>query len=107
MKLEGSKLLNRDEIQALISRGLNYVLFSKTLERIYKKQYQNEAALEFRFRGPIILLLYLYLSYGIYQNISASEQVHQWFALYSWVGVIVLVAWALSFIRKLDPYFDV
>lgn len=107
MKLEGSKLLNRDEIQALISRGLNYVLFSKTLERIYKKQYQNEAALEFRFRGPIILLLYLYLSYGIYQNISASEQVHQWFTLYSWVGVIVLVAWALSFIRKLDPYFDV
>ena len=42
MKLEGSKLLNRDEIQALISRGLNYVLFSKTLERIYKKQYQND-----------------------------------------------------------------
>jgi diguanylate cyclase (GGDEF)-like protein len=106
MKLEGSKLLNRNEIQALISRGLNYVHFSKKLEPIYKKQYQHEAALEFRFRAPIIFLLYIYLSYGIYQNISESAQVHQWLTLYAWVGFIIFTAWIVSFIRRFDQYFD-
>lgn len=105
MKLEGSKLLNRNEIQALILRGLNYVHFSKTLESVYRRQYQNEAALEFRYRAPIILFLYLFLSYGIYQNISSTE-VYQWLALYSWVGIIILVAWIFSFIRSLDQFFD-
>lgn len=54
-----------------------------------------KSALEFCFSTHYFVAI-PYLSYGIYQNISASEQVHQWFALYSWVGVIVLVAWALS-----------
>ncbi|OTG91569.1 GGDEF domain-containing protein [Acinetobacter sp. ANC 3813] len=106
MKLEGSKLLSRNEIQALISRGLNYVYFSKTLEPVYKRQYQHEAALEFRFRAPIILILYLFLSYGIYQNISSGTQFVQWFALYAWVGVIIFAAWLISFIRKFDQYFE-
>jgi len=77
MKLEGSKLLSRSEIQALISKGLNYVYFSKKLEAIYKQQYQNEAALEL-----------------------------QWFSLYAWVGVIILAAWLLSLIKKLNRFFD-
>ena len=97
MKLEGSKLLSRSEIQALISKGLNYVYFSKKLEAIYKQQYQNEAALEFRFRAPIIFMLYAFLSFGIYQVIPAGEKAQQWFSLYAWVGVIILAAWLLSF----------
>lgn len=106
MKLEGSKLLSRSEIQALISKGLNYVYFSKKLEAIYKQQYQNEAALEFRFRGPIIFMLYAFLSFGIYQVIPAGEKAQQWFSLYAWVGVIILAAWLLSLIKKLNRFFD-
>jgi len=106
MKLEGSKLLSRSEIQALISKGLNYVYFSKKLEAIYKQQYQNEAALEFRFRAPIIFMLYAFLSFGIYQVIPAGEKAQQWFSLYAWVGVIILAAWLLSLIKKLNRFFD-
>lgn len=107
MKLEGSKLLSRNEIHALISKGLNYVYFSKKLEPIYRRQYQHEAALEFRYRAPIIFLLYIYLSYGIYQNLSETEQASQWLLLYSWVGIIIFIAWLFSFVRRFDHLFDI
>lgn len=106
MKLEGSKLLSRSEIQALISKGLNYVYFPGKLEAIYKQQYQNEAALEFRYRAPIIFMLYAFLSYGIYQIIPTHEKAYQWFSLYAWVGIIVLAAWLLSMFKKLNRFFD-
>ncbi|MDM9635075.1 GGDEF domain-containing protein, partial [Acinetobacter baumannii] len=75
------------------------------LETIYRFQYQNGAAYEFRYRAPIILILYLFLSFGIYQ-VLPTEQVLSWLSYYSWVGIIVLIAWILSFIKKLNQWFD-
>ncbi|HAV3567234.1 TPA: GGDEF domain-containing protein, partial [Acinetobacter baumannii] len=87
------------------TRGLNFVWFPKQLETIYRFQYQNGAAYEFRYRAPIILILYLFLSFGIYQ-VLPTEQVLSWLSYYSWVGIIVLIAWILSFIKKLNQWFD-
>ncbi len=69
MKLKGSKLLHRDEIEGLIKTRLNKVYFTPNLESIYQPLYRDEAAKEFRFRGIIIFLLYALLCSGIYQVI--------------------------------------
>lgn len=105
MKLQGSNLLERKEIQKLLGKDLNFVWFPATLEKDYRFQYQNEAAHEFRYRGPIILLLYLFLSYGIYQLLP-PEQVGLWLKLYSCVGIIVFVAWGFSWFEKMHQWFD-
>ncbi|ENN2190966.1 GGDEF domain-containing protein [Acinetobacter baumannii] len=105
MKLQGSNILGQEQIDLLTTRGLNFVWFPKQLETIYRFQYQNGAAYEFRYRAPIILILYLFLSFGIYQ-VLPTEQVLSWLSYYSWVGIIVLIAWILSFIRKLNQWFD-
>ncbi|MDC5643332.1 GGDEF domain-containing protein [Acinetobacter baumannii] len=105
MKLQGSNILGQEQIDLLTTRGLNFVWFPKQLETIYRFQYQNGAAYEFRYRAPIILILYLFLSFGIYQVLS-TEQVLSWLSYYSWVGIIVLIAWILSFIKKLNQWFD-
>lgn len=107
MKLHGSKLLSREKIEAIIANGLNYVHFSSDLESTYRSQYRSEAAYEFRFRAPIIFLLYAFLSYGIYQTIPDTATTWHWFSLYAWVGIIVLAAWVISFIKALNEYFDV
>ncbi|MGN5754579.1 GGDEF domain-containing protein [Acinetobacter calcoaceticus] len=105
MKLQGSNILGQEQIDLLTTRGLNFVWFPKQLETIYRFQYQNGAAYEFRYRAPIILILYIFLSFGIYQ-VLPTEQVLPWFSYYSWVGVIIFLAWILSFIKKLNQYFD-
>lgn len=105
MKLQGSNILGQEQIDLLTTRGLNFVWFPKQLETIYRSQYQNGAAYEFRYRAPIILILYIFLSFGIYQ-VLPTEQVLSWFSYYSWVGVIIFIAWILSFIKKLNQYFD-
>ncbi|HFG2491156.1 TPA: GGDEF domain-containing protein [Acinetobacter baumannii] len=105
MKLQGSNILGQEQIDLLTTRGLNFVWFPKQLETIYRFQYQNGAAYEFRYRAPIILILYLFLSFGIYQ-VLPTEQVLSWLSYYSWVGIIVLIAWILSFIKKLNQWFD-
>ncbi|WP_119310240.1 GGDEF domain-containing protein [Acinetobacter baumannii] len=105
MKLQGSNILGQEQIDLLTRRGLNFVWFPKQLETIYRFQYQNGAAYEFRYRAPIILILYLFLSFGIYQ-VLPTEQVLSWLSYYSWVGIIVLIAWILSFIKKLNQWFD-
>ncbi|ELW91735.1 diguanylate cyclase (GGDEF) domain protein [Acinetobacter baumannii AA-014] len=97
--------MGQEQIDLLTTRGLNFVWFPKQLETIYRFQYQNGAAYEFRYRAPIILILYLFLSFGIYQ-VLPTEQVLSWLSYYSWVGIIVLIAWILSFIRKLNQWFD-
>ncbi|EPJ9057000.1 GGDEF domain-containing protein, partial [Acinetobacter baumannii] len=104
-KLQGSNILGQEQIDLLTTRGLNFVWFPKQLETIYRFQYQNGAAYEFRYRAPIILILYLFLSFGIYQ-VLPTEQVLSWLSYYSWVGIIVLIAWILSFIKKLNQWFD-
>ncbi|EPL5379583.1 GGDEF domain-containing protein, partial [Acinetobacter baumannii] len=101
----GSNILGQEQIDLLTTRGLNFVWFPKQLETIYRFQYQNGAAYEFRYRAPIILILYLFLSFGIYQ-VLPTEQVLSWLSYYSWVGIIVLIAWILSFIKKLNQWFD-
>lgn len=106
MKLIGSNLISREKVNALIARGLNYVHFSSELEPIYRSQYRDEAAYEFRYRGIIILVLYLFLSYGIYITIPDSQLVLQWLSLYAWVGIIILAAWILSFVPAINQYFD-
>ncbi|HEO1822309.1 TPA: GGDEF domain-containing protein [Acinetobacter baumannii] len=105
MKLQGSNILGQEQIDLLTTRGLNFVWFPRQLETIYRFQYQNGAAYEFRYRAPIILILYLFLSFGIYQ-VLPTEQVLSWLSYYSWVGIIVLIAWILSFIKKLNQWFD-
>ncbi len=105
MKLQGSNILGQEQIDLLTTRGLNFVWFPKQLETIYRFQYQNGAAYEFRYRAPIILILYLFLSFGIYQ-VLPTEQVLSWLSYYSWVGIIVLITWILSFIKKLNQWFD-
>lgn len=105
MKLQGSNILGQEQIDLLTTRGLNFVWFPKQLETIYRFKYQNGAAYEFRYRAPIILILYLFLSFGIYQ-VLPTEQVLSWLSYYSWVGIIVLIAWILSFIKKLNQWFD-
>lgn len=105
MKLQGSNLLERKEIQKLLGKGLNFVWFPPRLEKDYRFQYQNEAAHEFRYRGPIILFLYLFLSYGIYQLLP-PEQVNIWLKWYGWVGIIVLIAWGFSWFEEMHQWFD-
>jgi diguanylate cyclase (GGDEF)-like protein len=106
MKLKGSKILDREQIHNHIRGGLNYVHFSKSLEPEYRNQYCQGAAYEFRFRGAIILCLYIYLSFGIYQTIPDHQVSIAWFKMYVWVGVIITLAWVMSFIPQLNRYFD-
>ncbi|OTG63537.1 GGDEF domain-containing protein [Acinetobacter sp. ANC 4470] len=105
MKLKASNLLGQEQIDLLISRGLNLVWFPKKLEAIYKNQYKNEAAYEFRYRAPIILGLYLYLSFGTYQTLP-TEMRFEWIVYYGWVGMIIVFAWLLAFIPTMNKWFD-
>lgn len=105
MKLKASNILGQEQIDLLISRELNLVWFPKELEVIYRDQYRNEAAHEFRYRAPIILGLYLYLSFGTYQVLPEDLRL-TWVAFYGWVGVIISIAWVLAFVPKLNKWFD-
>ena len=105
MKLKASNLLGQEQIDLLISRGLNLVWFPKELEVIYRDQYRNEAAHEFRYRAPIILGLYLFLSFGTYQVLSPAFRL-EWVAYYGWVGIIILLAWLLAFVPIMNKWFD-
>lgn len=105
MKLKASTLFKQEQIDLLITRGLNLVRFPKDLERIYKNLYRNGAALEFRYRAPIILGLYLYLYIGTY-HVLPIERRSEWIMFYSWIGVIILFAWFLSFIPIMNKWFE-
>ena len=105
MKLKASNLLGQEQIDLLISRGLNLVWFPKELENIYKDQYRAEAAHEFRYRAPIILGLYSYLSFGTYQ-VLPIEMRSEWIGYYGWVGMIIVFAWLLSFAPSMNKWFD-
>ncbi len=105
MKLEGSNLLVRKEITRLINSRMYFLKFPKKLEQQYSQQYKSEAAREFRLRGLIILILYIYLSFGIYEILSEAN-VKEWFMLYSWVGVIIFAAWILSLFKQISQWFE-
>jgi diguanylate cyclase (GGDEF)-like protein len=105
MKLDGSNLLVRKEITRLINSRMYFLKFPKKLEQRYSQQYKTEAAREFRLRGLIILILYIYLSFGIYEILS-DVNVKEWFMLYSWVGVIIFAAWILSLFKQISQWFE-
>ena len=105
MKLDGSNLLVRKEITWLINSRMYFLKFPKKLEQRYSQQYKTEAAREFRLRGLIILILYIYLSFGIYEILS-DVNVKEWFMLYSWVGVIIFAAWILSLFKQISQWFE-
>lgn len=107
MKLHGTKNLNRDQIDQLIAKKLNFLHFSQPIENIYRKQYRSAAAFEFRYRAPLVLFLYVFLTWGVYQNISDPYLTNLWFSLYKWVGLIIIAAWLISFKRSLSRYFDI
>ena len=105
MKLKASNILGQEQIDLLISRGLNLVWFPKELEAIYRDQYRNEAAHEFRYRAPIILALYSYLSFGTYQALPTEMRL-EWITYYGWVGIIIVFAWLLAFVPFMNKWFD-
>ena len=105
MKLQSSSILSKEQVDLLKKTRLNFLWFPKRFERIYAECYRNEAAYEFRYRGIIIIILYLYLSLGIYQ-VLPEDQVIPWISLYGWVGVIIFVAWLMSFVKRFNSWFD-
>ena len=107
MKLHGTKNLTRDHINKLITKKLNFLYFSKPIENIYRKQYRSAAAFEFRYRAPLVLILYAFLTWGVYQNISDLYLKSLWLSLYKWVGIIIFSAWLCSFKKSWSKYFDI
>jgi diguanylate cyclase (GGDEF)-like protein len=105
MKLKASTLLRLKQNDLLISRDLNLVQFPKELEAIYKDQYRSGAAHEFRYRAPIILGLYSYLSLGTYQALPTAVRA-EWAAFYGWIGIIITIAWLLAFMPTMNKWFD-
>lgn len=107
MKLHGTKNLNRNQINQLIAKKLNFLHFSKPIEDTYRKQYRSAAAFEFRYRAPLVLFLYVFLTWGIYQNISDLYLKTLWLSLYKWVGIIIFIAWLCAFKKSWSKYFDI
>lgn len=107
MKLHGTKNLNRDQINELIAKKLNFLHFSKLIENTYRKQYRSAAAFEFRYRAPLVLILYAFLTWGVYQNISDLYLKSLWLSLYKWVGIIIFIAWLCAFKKSWSKYFDI
>ncbi|MHA3056655.1 GGDEF domain-containing protein [Acinetobacter sp. ANC 4641] len=105
MKLKGSSILSREQVNLLKKTRLNFLWFPKRFERLYTKCYRNEAADEFHYRGIIILILYVYLASGISQ-VLPDDQVIPWISLYGWVGVIIFSVWVMSFVKRFNPWFD-
>ncbi|MHA3103222.1 GGDEF domain-containing protein [Acinetobacter sp. ANC 3791] len=105
MKLQSSSILSKEQVDLLKKTRLNFLLFPKRFERIYTECYRHEAAYEFRYRGIIIIILYLYLCLGIYQ-VLPEDQIIPWISLYGWVGVIIVVAWLMSFVKTFNSWFD-
>lgn len=106
MKLHGTKNLTRNQIDELIAKKLNFLHFSKPIEAIYRQQYKFAAAIEFRYRAPLVLFLYAFLTWGVYENISDPYLRTLWLSLYKWVGIIIIVAWLCSFRKSWSKYFD-
>ena len=106
MKLDGTTIFDKQYITQNKNRWLNYVRFPTPLELDYQKKYRKAATYEFRYRAPIILILYLFLCVGIGQ-VLPDEQIGNWIAYYGWVGVVIIIAWCLSFSKRLEEYFDV
>ncbi len=79
--------------------------FPETLEQQYRASHHVRAITSFHYRAPIILLLYAILISGIIDLLPAGSYM-RWLDIYGWVGVVVIVAWILSYIPAFDRWFD-
>ncbi|MCD6061625.1 MAG: diguanylate cyclase [Moraxellaceae bacterium] len=75
------------------------------LEELYRRDHRRRAVAFFRPSSLFIFLLYMLMSTGIYQLMPASE-LGQWLALYGNVGVIIVMAGALSRLPVFDRWFE-
>ena len=107
MKLPGSSQFTYHQIRKLIAHGLNWVHFPWHIEALYRRRYCQEAAREFRYRAPIILALYSFLTFGIYKVNAGYDVSITWIYYYTWVGIIVFITWLMSFIKRLNRFFDI
>ncbi|MEB3768078.1 GGDEF domain-containing protein [Acinetobacter sp. MD2] len=105
MKLYGTTIFDKKYIEQNASRWLANVKFPKLLEADYQTKYCKAATYEFRYRAPIILVLYLFLCVGIAQ-VLPNDQMQKWLYYYASVGIIITSAWLLSFIERFEQYFD-
>lgn len=79
--------------------------FPDVLEQQYRASHHLRAITSFHYRAPIILLLYAILISGIIDLLPVGSYM-RWLNIYGWVGVVVIVAWVLSYISLFDRWFD-
>lgn len=93
-------------IEELVRRRSWKLGFGGALETSYDNDHRNRAVQAFQHSSVFILLLYVLLSTGIYMLIP-PEEVWRWFALYGWVGIIIILAGVFSRIPLLDAWFEI
>jgi diguanylate cyclase (GGDEF)-like protein len=74
------------------------------LETAYREHQRRHAVEVFRINVVFIFLLWLLVSSGIYALMPAGD-LPQWSRLYGSVGVVILAAACLSWVRVLDHWF--
>ncbi|MDP2226015.1 MAG: GGDEF domain-containing protein [Moraxellaceae bacterium] len=79
--------------------------FGQNLERIYRADHLPRAVAAFQHSSIFIFLLYSLLSSGIYLLMPEGDM-RAWIGLYSWVGVIILLAGVFSRLHFLDQWFS-
>ena len=90
---------------ALLGKRFLLLSFPEEIEAKYQDIYNHRAALDFRYRSVVILLLYGILSTGVI-GILPAERLMEWLFIYGWVGVIIVMAGILSHLRFLDGLFS-
>jgi hypothetical protein len=89
------------EIERLQSERRFGLAFGSGLEPAYQRDCQQRAAAAFRYGAVLVLLLYVLLGAGIY-ILLPERDTQSWLTLYSGIGGVLLVAGALSHVRRLE-----
>lgn len=94
------------EIERLRDKPHIGLAFSPSLEDVYRLDYQQRAAAAFRYGSILFFLLYVLLGTGIYVFMP-DRDASGWQLLFSGIGGSILVAGALSHVRRLNAWFSV
>lgn len=94
------------EIERLREERRMGLAFGPGLEPAYQLDYQQRAAAAFRYGSILVFLLYALLGTGIYVFMPERDA-RSWLALYGGIGGILLLAGALSHVRRLNAWFNV
>lgn len=94
------------EIERLREERRLGLAFGPGLEPAYQLDYQQRAAAAFRYGSILVFLLYALLGTGIYVFMPERDT-RSWLALYGGIGGILLLAGALSHVRRLNSWFNV